>query len=98
MAKFAYNDAKNVSTGHTLFELNCGFQLQASYKKDVNPRSQSKSADKLATKLKKLMTICREKFQHAQELQKRYHNQHAKPRSFAPSNKVCLNSKYIQTE
>ena len=38
-------------------KLNCGFYLQASYKKDVNPCSHSKSADKLATKLKKLMAI-----------------------------------------
>ena len=25
MAEFAYNNAKNASTGHTPFELNCGF-------------------------------------------------------------------------
>ncbi len=39
MAKFAYNNAKNVSTDHTPFELNCRFYLQASYKEDVDPRS-----------------------------------------------------------
>ncbi len=60
MAEFAYNNAKNVSTGHTPFELNCGFHSRASYKKDVDPHSQSKSADKLATELRKLMTVCRE--------------------------------------
>ena len=36
MAEFPYNYAKNASIGHTHFELNCGFHLQASYKKDVN--------------------------------------------------------------
>ncbi len=39
MAEFAYNNAKNASTGYTPFKLNCGYYLQAFYKKDVNPRS-----------------------------------------------------------
>ncbi len=60
MAKFAYNNAKNASTGHMPFELNCSYHPQASYKKDVNPCSQSKSADKLATKFRELMAVCRE--------------------------------------
>ncbi len=60
MAKFAYNNVKNASTGHTSFELNCGYQSQAFYKEDVDPYSQSKSANKLATELKKLMAVYRE--------------------------------------
>ncbi len=70
MVKFAYNNAKNASTGHTPFEPNCGYHPQVSYEKDVDPRSQSKSADKLATELRELMTVCRENLQHAQKLQK----------------------------
>ncbi len=88
MAEFAYNNAKNASTGHTPFELNCGFNPRASYKEDVDPRSQSKSADELATELRELMAICRENLQHAQELQKRYQDKHVKPRSYAPGDKV----------
>ena len=61
MAEFAYNNAKNASTGHTLFELNCGYYPRMSYKKDVNPRSQSKSANKLSAELKKLMIVCQKK-------------------------------------
>ena len=68
IAKFAYNNAKNVSTGHTLFKLNCGFQPQTFYKKDVNLCFQSKLADNLAIELKKLMTVCRENLQHVHEL------------------------------
>ncbi len=68
MAKFVYNNAKNASTNHTPFKLNCDYHSQASYKENVNPRPQSKSADELATKLRELMTICRENLQHAQEL------------------------------
>ncbi len=39
MVKFAYNNVKNASTGHTPFELNCGYHLWASYKEDVDPCS-----------------------------------------------------------
>ncbi len=39
MAEFAYNNAKNASTSHTPFELNCRFHPRASYKEDVDPRS-----------------------------------------------------------
>ncbi len=60
IAEFAYNNAKNASTGYTPFELKYGYHLQAFYKEDVNPCSQSKSADKLATKLRELLIVCRE--------------------------------------
>ena len=56
--KFAYNNAKNASTSHTPFELNCGHHPQMSYKEDVNPRSQSKSADELSAELRELMIVC----------------------------------------
>ena len=98
MAEFAYNNAKNISTGYTSFELNCGFHPRVSYKEDVDPRSRSKTADQLATELQTLMSVCRENLQHAQELQKRYHDKHAKPKSYAPGDKVWLNSKYIKTK
>ncbi len=70
MAKFAYNNTKNTSTSHTPFELNCGYHPRAFYKQDVDPRSQSKSANELATELRKLMAVCRENLQHVQELPK----------------------------
>ena len=96
MAKFAYNNAKNASTGHTPFELNCGYHSWMSYKKDVDPRSRSKSADELSAKLRKLMIVCRKNLNHAQELQKRAHNKRVKPWSYAPNEKIWLNSKYIK--
>ncbi len=96
MAEFAYNNAKNASTSHTPFELNYGFHLRASYKENVDPRSQSKSADELATKLRELMAVCRKNLPHIQDLQKQYYNKHVKPRSYAPGEKIWLNSKYIK--
>ena len=68
IAEFAYNNAKNASTGHTLFELNYGYYPRMLYKEDVDPRSQSKSADKLSAELRKLMIVCQENFHHTQEL------------------------------
>ena len=37
MAEFAYNNAKNASTGYTPFKLNCGYYPWVSYKEDLNP-------------------------------------------------------------
>ena len=96
MAEFAYNNARNASTGHTPFELNCGYQPRMLYKEDVDPCSQSKLADELLVELRELMIVCQENLHHAQELQKRAHTKGVKPRSYAPSEKVWLNSKYIK--
>ena len=68
MVKFAYNNAKNVSIGHTLFELNCGYHPKVSFKEDVDPRSRSSSANKLAKKLRELIKVCCQNLLHAQEL------------------------------
>ena len=98
MAKFTYNNAKNPSTGHMPFELNCGYHPQISHKEDVDPRSQSKAADELSAKLREIMIFCQENLHHAQEFQKRTHNKGVKSRSYAPGEKVWLNSKYIKTK
>ena len=93
MAEFAYNNAKNASTSHTLFELNCGYHPRMSYEDKVDPRSKLKSADKLSAKLRELMFVCWENLYHAQELQKQAHDKGVKPRSYAPGDKISLNSK-----
>lgn len=59
MGEFAYNNAKNASSSHTVFELNCNFYPQVSYKKDIDSWSQSKAVNKLAIKQKKLITVCK---------------------------------------
>ena len=69
-----------------------------SYKKDVDPHSKFKSADKLSTELRELMIIYRKNFHHTQELQKRAHNKGVKPKNYTSYNKIWLNSKYIKTK
>ncbi len=68
MAEFAYNNAKNASTSHTSFELNCGYHPRVFFEKDVNLRSRSRSTNELAKELRELMEVCCQNFLHAQEL------------------------------
>ena len=98
MAEFAYNNAKNASTGHMYFELNCGNYPYISFEENTNPRFRSKIADELSTELQELIIVCWENFHHTQELQKQVHNNGVKPRSYAHGDKVWLNSKYITTK
>ena len=98
MAKFAYNNTKNASTGHMPFELNCGYHPRVSYKEDIDPCSKSKLADELSAELQELMAVCQKNLHHAQELQKRAYDKDVKPKGYAPGNKVWLNNKYLKTK
>ena len=84
MAEFAYNNAKNVSTGFTPFELNYGYYPRVSYKKDLNSCSPSKTAEELSSELRNLMAAYQQNPHHAQNLQKQAHDKGVKPRSYAP--------------
>ena len=98
MAEFAYNNAKNASTGHTPFELNCGYHSWVFYKEDLDPRSKSKTAKELSYELQNLMAVCQQNLHHAQELQKQAHNKGVKSQSYALGNKVWLSSKHLKTK
>ena len=58
MAEFAYNNAKNASTGYTPFELNCGYYPCVFYKEDLDPHSKLKTAEELSSKLRNLIAVC----------------------------------------
>ena len=98
MAEFAYNNTKNASTGYTLFKLNCGYHYRVSFKENVDPCSRSRSANKLAKKIRELIEICCQNLFHIQKLQKRAHNKGVKSRSYLLRKKVWLNSKDIKTK
>ena len=57
IAKFAYNNAKNASTGHIFFELNCGYYPTVFFEENIDPCSPSKITNELSAKLQKLMTV-----------------------------------------
>ena len=44
------------------------------------------------------MFVCHKNLYHTQELQKQAHNKRVKPRSYAPGEKVWLNSRFIKTK
>ena len=46
--------------------------------------------------LRELMNICRQNLLYAQNLQKQAHDKEVKSWSYAPGEKVLLNSKYIK--
>ena len=98
MAEFAYNNAKNASTGYTPFELNCGYHLRVFYEEDLDLCPKSRTAEKQSSQLRELMTICQQNLHYAQELQKQGHDKEVKPRSYAPGDKVWLSSKYLKTK
>ena len=79
IAEFAYNNAKNASTGYTPFELNCGYHLRLCYKEDFDLHSKSKIVEKLSFERQNLMAACQQNFHHAQQLQKQAHNEKVKP-------------------
>ena len=58
MAEFAYNNTKNATPSHTLFEFNCGYHLKVLFEEHVNLHLKSRFADKLAEKLRELIEIC----------------------------------------
>ncbi len=64
IAEFVYNNAKNASTGHTFFELNCDYHPKVSFEEDVDPRSRSRSTNKLAEELRELIEVCCQNLLH----------------------------------
>ena len=79
MAEFAYNNIKNASIGCIFFELNCRYHLRIFYEKDLDPHLKSRTTKKLSSELRKLMIVCQQNLNHAQELQKRGHNNEVRP-------------------
>ena len=98
MAEFAYNNAKNASTGFTPFEFNCKYHPRVFYKEDLDPHSKSRTAEELSSELQELINMYQQNLHHAQKLQKQAHNKGVKPRSYAPGDKVWLSSKYFKTK
>ncbi len=58
MAEFVYINAKSASTGHTLFELNCGYHPRVTFEEDDDPCLRSRSPNELDEELRELMEVC----------------------------------------
>lgn len=57
IVKFTYNNAKNKTTDHTLFQLNYDYHSYISYEDNIDFRSKSYLANELVKKLKDLILI-----------------------------------------
>ena len=57
MAEFIYSNVKNANIGYMLFELNYDYHPQMFDKKNIDFDFSFKIADKLSTKLKKLIIV-----------------------------------------
>ncbi len=88
MAEFAYNNAKNASTGYNPFKLNGSYHSRVSFEKNVDPRLKFRSTNELAEELKELINVCYQNLFHTQELQKRAYNKRVKSCNYAPSEKI----------
>ena len=98
MAKFAYNNVKNVTIGYTPFELNCRYHPWVLYEENIDSCSESELTDELLAELQELMTVCQENLHYAQKLQKQAYNKSIKSKSYALGDKVWLNNKYLKTK
>ena len=62
MLEFAYNNAKNASTGYTPVKLNCRYHPCISYeeKEILDSCCKSKTAKELSFELQELMIVCQQ--------------------------------------
>ena len=98
MAEFAYNNAKNTSTGYIPFKLNCGYYPRDFYEEDLDPRLNLKITEELSSELQNLIAVYQQNLHHAQELKKQAHNKKVKPWNYTLGDKVWLSSKYLKTK
>ena len=88
IVEFAYNNAKNASTGHTFFKLNCEYHLCIFYEKDLDFYSKSKIVKELSFKLPNLMAIHQQNLYHTQKLWKQAYDKRVKLQSYVLGDKV----------
>lgn len=79
----------------TPFELNCRYHPSVSFKDEGNARFRSFLVNELVIKLRELINVYYQKLLHTQNLHKQAPDKGVKPCSYAPNEKVWLNSKYI---
>lgn len=62
--KFAYNNFKNANTSYISFKFNCDYYPWIFFKNKYNLCFEFSLANRLATKLRKLINICCQNFWH----------------------------------
>lgn len=77
-----YNNIKNTSANHTPFALNYSYYPHISFENDVHSYLKSCLANKLAKKLRALISICQQNLHYAKELQKQAYDKVVQPHNY----------------
>ena len=88
MVEFAYNNIKNVNTGHTSFELDCRYHACISFKNDTYFCSRFCTVKTLAKKLRDLMYICQHNQLYTQKIYKQANDKGVELQSYASGKKI----------
>lgn len=83
-----YNNTKNASIGHTLFELNYSYHLCIFFENNINLHSKSYSADRMAKQQRDLMSIYQQNLLHAQKVQKQAYDKSVKLYNYTPGEEI----------
>jgi Chromo (CHRromatin Organisation MOdifier) domain/Integrase core domain len=93
-AEFAYNNSKQLSTGHTPFELDCG-QHPFTPASLITQRTSVPAADNFLEHWDNMINIAKDNLREAQERQTEYANQHRRHLTFQIGDKVLLSAHNI---
>ena len=95
--EFAYNNSKNISTGFTPFELDCGYHPNTPTSIASNSLTNTKvaTANEFVDRWNTMMKIAKDTLLLAQERQSKYANQHRRHIEYKIGDKVLLSTQNI---
>ena len=93
-AEFAYNNAKQISTGHTPFELDCG-QHPLTPAALATKVTNVPAADDFAQHWENMINMAKDALMIAQDRQSKYANQHRRHLTYQVGDKVMLSARNI---
>ena len=95
--EFAYNNARNASTGHTPFFLNHGFHPASSFQLIPSATSEAPAALQFVDKIHAALEQAKESIQHAQTRQARNADTRRRDHHFNVGDQVLLSTSNLRT-
>ena len=97
LAEYAYNNAKNATTGVTPFYADHGVHPRPFAMTELDINGKEVAAIQHAEEIGQTHRILSQSIEHAQAYQKKWHDAHHQPTYFKVGDKVLLNSKNLRT-
>ena len=94
-AEFAYNNSKQLSTGYSPFELDCGQYPSTPASFFSQGTSSVPAANNLLEHWDNMVNIAKDSLREAQDSQTKYANKHRRHLIFNIGNKILLSASYI---